>query len=100
MNTSPEHMSIEFHKRANDLFFVLVRDFQSAVRKVDRKKDEYLFLQLQEQYVNTCQNKMEAIAKEIIFNNRHHSQVNQADQNLRHFSQDYLRQFVQKIKSI
>jgi hypothetical protein len=100
MNTGAEHMSVEFHSRATDLFFALFRDFQLAIKKVDRRHDEYLFHQLQERYVKTCQQQMEIIAREILNNHRDHPGVNQADQNMKHFIQDYLHQFVQKIKSI
>lgn len=100
MSTNLEHIHVDFHNRANDLFFSLFRQFQAAIEKINRKKEEYFFQQTREQYINTLQQQLELIAKNILQNNQQHKEINQLDQNLQHFIKEYLHRFVQKITEL
>ena len=97
MNDNLEHISIEFHNRANALFFSTYQDFERASKNIDRKKEEYRFQQLRQQYVNTLQQQMELISKELLRKFQDHPQSNQLDQNLNHFTKNYQHEFIQKI---
>ncbi|MBD0331044.1 MAG: hypothetical protein ICV66_00150 [Chitinophagaceae bacterium] len=100
MDKDLEHISVDFHNRAKNLFFSLFRDFNASIERVDRNRDEYMFKQQREKYVNRLQQQLLMIAKETITKNQAHQNIGQLSQNLNHFIADYIHLFVQKVKAL
>jgi uncharacterized protein YbgA (DUF1722 family) len=100
MDQALEHVSIEFHDKARKIFFALFRDFNAAIDNVDRRRDEYMFRDHREKYVNRLQQQLREMATDLI--NKHHSihNVGQLSQNLNHYIADYLHQFITKVKEL
>jgi hypothetical protein len=97
MSADIEQINIEFHNRANTQFFFACNNFQTAIKTIDRVKEEFLYQQIREKHIKTLQQQLTMLAKEIIKTNQDHKQLNQVDQNLQHFLKEYLHRFVQKV---
>ena len=100
MNIDPEHISIEFHARANDLFFSYLRDFKTAVQPVDRARHEYLFQQQREKYVQALHQQLELVARELLRKYQDHRQLNTISQQLSKYINEYQEQFIQHIRAL
>jgi len=100
MDADSEHLSIEFHNRARNLFFSHFRDFNIAIEQVDRRKDERTFLQQQEKYLSSLQQQLQLIAQEIINKNHSCRNIGQLSQKLNYFISDYMHQFVMKVNAL
>ena len=100
MDQNIETIYVEFHNRARELFFSLFRDFNACIEGVNRHRDEYLFRSQREQYVHRLEQQLHQLAEEIIREHQSQSNVGQLSQNLRHFTQNYIHQFIQKVKAL
>jgi hypothetical protein len=98
MQNDADHINIEFHNKANEAFFKFVEQFQSSVKNIDRTNHEYQFQQLKENFVNSLKQELEIIAGSIIKNNSNLENINGVNQNLQRFINNYLHEFVQKIR--
>ena len=85
-----------FHDRARKVFFALYSEFKHAVATIDRQRDENVFQQQQAMYTNTLKHHLQNIAQET---SRHMQQQDQS-QKLNVLVEDYLKEFVHKIKSL
>jgi hypothetical protein len=99
MNNDPEHINVEFHSHANQLFFSHLKDFQAAVATCNRKSEEYLYQQIREKYLIALRQRMEVIARDLIYKHRSNQQLKQIDQNLNLFINDYVHRFITKIEA-
>lgn len=95
-----ETIYVEFHNGARELFFSLFQDFNGSVEGVNRQRDETQFRLKREQYVRRLEQQLQQLAEKIIGEHQTQNYVGQLSQNLRHFSQDYVHQFVQKVKAL
>ena len=59
-------MQVEFHNRANTLFFSVYHGFENAVASLSRRKEEFKFQQLKKQYAETLQRDLQMVAKDIL----------------------------------
>ena len=99
MNNDNEHIHVEFHDKARAIFFSLLKDFESSVENLIRKKQEYQFQELKNKYVNTLKRQLESCATVLFEKHRHLKKSNELNQNLQSFIKDYLHLFVQKTRS-
>lgn len=95
-----EHIHIEFHNKAREIFFSIVQAFESSVKKVNRRKEEYEFQQLKNKYANTLKQELEACAQELMKQHQHAREMNELNLGLQRFIHDYLHLFIQKSRSI
>jgi hypothetical protein len=100
MEEDIENIYVEFHQRARELFFSLLRDFNASIEGISRRRDEYQFRWQREQYVHRLQQQLEDLAKELITRHESIKKMDQLSQNLHHFIKDYLHQFIQKVKAL
>lgn len=100
MDEDIENIQVEFHNRARELFFSLFREFNASIDGISRRREEYQFRWQREQYINQLQNQLGVLAKELLLRNESIKKSDLLSQNLRHFSQDYIHQFIQKINSL
>ena len=97
MDKDLEQINIAFHDRAHKLFFHYTKEFETAAASMDRKRDEYAYQQTREKYIRTLRQQLDTVAKDLLSAHRTHKQLNQIDQNLRYFINDYVHQFMKKI---
>lgn len=95
-----ETIYVLFHNRARELFFSLFRDFNASIEGVRRHRNESQFRWQREQYVQRLQQQLQQLAEGIIREHRSQNYVEQLSQNLLHFIQDYIHQFVEKVKAL
>jgi hypothetical protein len=99
MHNDTDHITIEFHNQAKGVFFNLINEFQSSVKNINRKTEEYLFQQSKEKFVHTLKQQLEIIASKILKENNDHENINEINKTLQRFINNYLHQFVQKVRA-
>lgn len=99
MENDNENIHVEFHNKAKNIFFSLLKDFELSAKKLNRREQEFQFQELKNKYINTLKQELESCAKILIAKNQHHKQLAELNQSLQYFIKDYLHLFVQKTKS-
>jgi ABC-type Fe3+-citrate transport system substrate-binding protein len=99
MQSDNEQLHVEFHNRANAIFFRLLNSFEAAVKDINRKKEERKFMQQKETHINALKQQLESCAGELIIEHPQNRSQRELNQNLQHFITQYLHQFVQKIRT-
>lgn len=100
MKEDIENICVEFHNRAREVFFSLFQEFNASIDGVSRRQEEYQFRWQREQYVNKLQQQLEVLARELLQRNEALKNRDLLSQNLQHFIQDYIHQFIQKVKAL
>jgi hypothetical protein len=100
MQSDGEYIHIEFHNKARDVYFSLIKDFQFSSATIDRSTEEYLYRPLREKYVSTLKQKLELIAGDILKTNQAQEKIPEINQSFHRFINDYLHQFVQKLREM
>lgn len=98
MQSDNEQLHVEFHNRANAIFFRLLDNFEASVKGVNRRAEEYLFAEQKDKYITILKQQLETCAGELMLEHPHNKKQRELDQNLQHFIQQYLHQFVQKTR--
>jgi hypothetical protein len=97
MNTDGERLQVEFHSKASQVFFVLMQEFEKSCQAVNRDTHEYQYQQLKRTFSSELSRNLQAIAQEILHNNKNDKNLKEIDPMLRQLSNQYLHRFVQKI---
>lgn len=100
MDEDMEHIYVTFHNLAREIFFTTFREFNACIEGLNRHRDEAQFRFLREQYVLRLQDQLQAVAVEIIAQHSDKTFRETLSQNLFRFVQDYVYQFVQKIRAL
>jgi hypothetical protein len=100
MEQEGRNIHVEFHDRAQRIFFDLLGEFEFSSRKLDRKKEEFRFNELKDRYVHALTDQLKALARTLIENNRNHRQIGQLEQVFQQLIKDYLHQFVLKSRAL
>ena len=95
-----ETVYVEFHNQAKEMYFALFRDFNASIEGVNRDRDESQFRLKREQYVHRLEQQLQELAEKIVEEHQVQNFAGQLSQNLRYFIQDYVHQFVQKVKAL
>lgn len=93
-----EHIHVEFHNRAKEIFFSLLKNFESSSKNMDRRRDENQFQELKNKYINTLKQELETHARSLIEQHQHDKKLNDLNNNLQYFIKDYLHLFLQKTR--
>ena len=96
MTNGINHIQVEFHQKATDRFFSIYHAFENAVTHINRRKEEYRFQQLKNQYASTMETELNQIAEYILIQNNGEKQVNGIDMLFHQFIKDYLHRFIMK----
>jgi hypothetical protein len=99
MTNGNREMQVEFHDKANELFFSLYRAFESASLNLNRRTEEYKFQQLKKQFAETMDKELQTVANDILVSHKHELQSREMNQMFHQFIKDYLNRFVQKVNS-
>jgi hypothetical protein len=99
MHNNADHITIEFHNQAKRALFNLIEEFQFSVKEINRTTNEFLFQESKGKFVNTFKQQLEMIASQIIRDHQAQEKINEINQSLQTLINNYLHQFVQKIKS-
>ncbi len=98
MHCDNEQIQIEFHNRANAIFFIQLDEFDRAVRQMDRKTREYEFQRVKETHVHTLKQQLENCALALMRAHRNNRNEGELSQNLQHYIGQYLYFFTQKAR--
>ena len=98
MQRDNEQLHVEFHNRANAIFFRLLDNFEAAVKEINRSKAEHLFVALKDKYINTLKQQLECCAEDLMSVHPQNRKQRELNQNLQHFINEYLHLFVQKTR--
>src|SRR5687767_71866 len=90
----------DFDNKAKKIFFSLYENFAAAAKQLDRKKDDNVFQQQQSKYLNTLQNQLENLARDLLNKNSSLKNSNLHNKRLRYGINAYLNEFRQKSRSL
>jgi len=90
----------DFDNKAKKIFFSLYENFAAAAKQLDRKKDDNVFQQQQSKYLNTLQNQLENLARDLLNKNSSLKNSNLLNKRLRDGINAYLNEFRQKSRSL
>lgn len=96
MKSDNEQICVEFNNRAKETFYLLLKDFDDATIKLDRKNSEYHYRLLKDQYILTLKQKLEFLARELMEKNQHSRQMPELEQTLSFQVKEYIHLFVSK----
>lgn len=97
MRNETEQMQVKFHNKAREIFFPLLNDFDAAIIGLDRKREEYRFQQMKNEYSSTLKNRLELLAQDILQSYKNEQRSTEINQLFQQLIRDYLHRFVQKI---
>lgn len=100
MTHGGENIQVEFHNKANEIFFSFFEAFTNHSSGIDRRLNEYAFQEMKKKYVSSLEQELQSTAKTILMRHRDQKQSRQVDPMLRQFVRDYLYRFVQKINAL
>lgn len=97
MSNDSGQMQVQFHNKAREIFFPLLNDFDAAVGGVDRKKEEYRFQQLKNEYSATLKKQLELLAQHILHSYKHERRSTELNRLFQQLIKDYMHRFIQNI---
>ena len=100
MKNDFEHISVAFHNRAKAVLFSLYESFRYAVASIDRQGDENVFQQLRNKFSCRLKHQLQSIAKEMMSQAGSSINMNELNQSLSYFIEEYENEFLQKIRSL
>jgi hypothetical protein len=100
MKNDFDHISIEFHNRANQALVALYSDFKCAVTAIDRQGDENVFQQLHLKFAGRLKQQLQEIAREILGQMYDGSYSNETSQVLSRSIEDYVHEFMQRVRAL
>ena len=99
MSNGRDHMQVEFHNKATEIFFSFFNAFETEAAGINRHTHEFDFQKLKKKYVASFDQNLQSIAKSILTNHKGERQVSEIDQGIHQLIRDYLHRFVQKINT-
>jgi hypothetical protein len=98
MQSDNEQIQIEFHNRANAIFFIRLEEFDLAVRSLDRQSREFRFQEIKDTHIRRLKQQLEDCALTLMREYRHNRHEGELSQNLQHYIGQYLYFFMQKTR--
>lgn len=99
MQEGIEQQNIVFHERARNVFFSIYGEFRHSIASIDRQGDENVFQQLQNRYASRLHLQLHTIALELLGQAEPENR-NQLNYSLSQFIKEYIKEFMQKAKSL
>jgi hypothetical protein len=99
MKKDIEQYTVQFHNRAREVFFSLYSDFKHSIAGIDRQGDENVFQQLWAKYTHEVRAQLQTIAAELLGELSTGSR-NEFNHILHTAIEDYVQEFVQKVRSL
>lgn len=100
MSVDSQHIHIEFHRIAGDILSEAVAEFGDTAKNIDRRTEEYRFVQLKEKNVHSLKQRLEDAANVLVQKHQHHQQLHELQLSLHQIIKDYLHQFVMRLMSM
>ena len=91
---------VDFNNKAKKIFFSLYEKFAESAKQLDRKKDDNVFQQQQNKYLNTLKTQLENLAQDLLNKNSSLKNINLLNKKLRDEINIYLNEFRQKSRSL
>ena len=99
MNEFPQEI-VEFDNKAKKIFFSLYENFAQSAKQLDRRKDDNVFQQQQNKYLNTLKTHLENLAQELLNKKSSLKNINLLNKTLRDEINIYLNEFRQKSRAL
>lgn len=87
-----------FHERARKIFFQLLHEYVHDITEISRQKHENHFQQRQAQFVWQLKHRLRSLANEIISCEQSDSNRNELRYALQHLIENYVQDFLVKLK--
>lgn len=100
MKNDYEHITMEFHNRAKLILFSVYNDFKCSVASLDRQGDENVFQQAHNKFAGILKHQLKSVAREMLHQLRTTTNNNQVNQTLTHFIEDYVHEFMQRVRAL
>ena len=91
---------VDFDNKAKKIFFSLYEKFAESAKQLDRKKDDNVFQQQQNKYLNTLKTQLENLAQDLLNKNSSLKNTNLLNKKLRDEINAHLNEFRQKSRSL
>ena len=92
--------TIDFNDKARKIFFSLYEKFAESANLLERKKDDNVFQQQQNKYLNTLKTQLENLAQDGLNKTSPSKNINLLNKKLRDEINAYLNEFRQKSRSL
>ena len=90
---------VDFDHNAKKIFFSLYEKFAESAKQLDRQKDDNVFQQQQNKYLNTLKTQLENLAQDLLNKNSSLKNLSLLNKKLRDEINIYLNEFRQKSRS-
>lgn len=100
MKDDNEQIQVQFHSKANPVFFSQLTSFDQAVKDLDRQLEEYRFQQIKDAHIHSLKQELETCALQLLQQHTANEKGRELSQNLQHHIQQYLHLFVQKTRGL
>lgn len=91
---------VDFNDKAKKIFFSLYEKFVGSAKHLDRKKDDNVFQQQQNKYLNTLKTQLEILAQDLLNKVSSSKNINLLNKKLMDEINTYLNEFRQKSRSL
>src|SRR5829696_6616207 len=95
-----EQVNVLFHNRAKEIMLSLYQEFKYATMSIDRQWEENLFQQQRGKYVSQLKHRLNDIVLELMDKLDGDGNRGECGYLLNRFSQEYVQEFSQKIRSL
>lgn len=100
MQEGIEPYCVAFHDRARSVFFSLYAEFRHSIASIDRQADENVFQQSQNRYASQLHLRLNHIALELLEQAASSGNRTRLNQVLSPSIEEYVKEFIQKAKSL
>jgi hypothetical protein len=100
MDSDSRHIYVAFHERAGGIVSQTLAAFENVIKNVSRRREEYRFVQLRDQYTNTLKQQLEDAAARFVQTNQHNLQLDELQHGLQQIIKDYLHRFIMKSRTM
>jgi hypothetical protein len=100
MDRGFEQISLDFTVHAQQLFMSTYEKFRMCTKKLDRQRDENVFQLQVEKFMVTLKIQLESIAHDLLMKNKGVRNIDNCNKFLRDRIMIYLKEFVQKTRSL
>lgn len=100
MDRGLDQLSVDFTVQAQKLFTTAYERFRLTTKRLDRQRDENVFQLQVEKFLATLKFQLENTAHELLMKNKALINTNHCNKLLRDMITIYLKEFIQKTRSL
>jgi len=100
MDRGLEQLSVDFTVQAQKLFMSTYEKFRQSTKNLDRQRDENVFQLQVEKFMATLKLQLEGIAHDLLMKSKTLKNIDHCNSLLRDMIMIYLKEFIQKTRSL